>query len=282
MLRYLNVGCGEHYCPEWTNVDVRPFHESVIACDIREGLPFNDASFSAVYLSQVLEHFSEAAGSVLLQECRRVLCPTGVIRVAVPDLENIAETYLYWLRTARRTRSSEAIANRHWMVLELVDQMSRTNRGGETIAWLEQANIPNESFVVSRGGHVIKKCRERARLRSHRRSRKPRVRPSLSARLRRLRLATILARMLPRSERVALEVGRFVCEGERHIWMYDSFSLASALEAAGFVSIQAVCGGESRIPRLMEFRFGAEELSVAGLEGQDGTLVMEGLKPVAE
>ena len=65
--------------------------------DVRYGsakrLPFPDASAEAIYSSHMLEHLSRAHASQFLRECRRVLAPGGIIRIAVPDLRAIVSEY---------------------------------------------------------------------------------------------------------------------------------------------------------------------------------------------
>ena len=54
--------------------------------DLRYGAPFIDASVDVALMSHFLEHLSRSQGRALLAECRRVLRPGGLLRVAVPDL----------------------------------------------------------------------------------------------------------------------------------------------------------------------------------------------------
>ncbi len=60
------------------------FKEPVVAADFeRSGLPFEDASFDVVFNKSVLEHLHDV--SYVLQECRRVLAPGGLLVSLVPD-----------------------------------------------------------------------------------------------------------------------------------------------------------------------------------------------------
>jgi len=88
-MKAINLGCGQRFHPDWTNVDYSPSGPEVRAYDIRKGVPFADGTFDVVYLSHVLEHFSKTEGPNLLVECLRVLRQNGTIRVVVPDLECI-------------------------------------------------------------------------------------------------------------------------------------------------------------------------------------------------
>ena len=48
----------------------------------------------AIYASHMLEHLDRAEARSFLAECRRVLKPGGILRLAVPDLRNAAYQYL--------------------------------------------------------------------------------------------------------------------------------------------------------------------------------------------
>ena len=62
--------------------------------DVTKGLPFDDCSVEAIYSSHMLEHLTRDAARRLLAECRRTLKPDGVLRVVLPDLRRLAESYL--------------------------------------------------------------------------------------------------------------------------------------------------------------------------------------------
>jgi SAM-dependent methyltransferase len=88
----LHLGSGGHPLEGWVNVDVLGM-EPDLYWDLRLGLPFPDASASAVFLEHVCEHFTLAADLELLAECRRVLAPEGIVRVGVPDFGAYLESY---------------------------------------------------------------------------------------------------------------------------------------------------------------------------------------------
>lgn len=80
----LHLGCGSKIFDGWTNVDMNP--KGDVTLDLREGLPFRDASAQLIYSEHTFEHFyREHDGPFLLRECYRCLRPGGWIRITVPD-----------------------------------------------------------------------------------------------------------------------------------------------------------------------------------------------------
>jgi predicted SAM-dependent methyltransferase len=253
-VKLLNVGCGNTFHPDWINLDAAPVSPAVQAHDLAEPLPFADAQFDAIYASHVFEHFEPDAGMRLLAECRRVLQPAGIVRIAVPDLEAIARTYLQCLEEAPTSREAEARYD--WMMLELYDQAVRTKSGGRMAAYL--AGPLNESqrrFIADRvGGEVMDTSAPRAT--------KSWLRRSLEA------CISMLGGNTWR------EVA-FRRRGEVHQWMYDRFSLTRALTQAGFRDVQRRAAGDSDIPGFAGY--GLE--MVAGRARKPDSLYIEGRKP---
>jgi predicted SAM-dependent methyltransferase len=67
---------------------------NILIWNLRKPLPFPDSHFDCLYASHLLEHLYHNDGLALLKEGRRVLRPGGVIRIAVPDLQALAEDYV--------------------------------------------------------------------------------------------------------------------------------------------------------------------------------------------
>jgi predicted SAM-dependent methyltransferase len=86
----LQIGSGPSAIPGWLNSDLiaGDFH-----LDLTRPLPLPSASFSYVFGEHVIEHLSEAAGTALLAELRRILRPGGVLRLTTPDLKKIVAIY---------------------------------------------------------------------------------------------------------------------------------------------------------------------------------------------
>lgn len=121
----LNIGCGQRPTPDWTNYDNSPSvwlarwpvlplllyrlkliddhalefvgfcrRNAIRHADAARRIPHDTASVDAIYTSHMVEHLDRLEARSFLAECRRVLRPGGVLRVAVPDLRNAAWRYL--------------------------------------------------------------------------------------------------------------------------------------------------------------------------------------------
>lgn len=81
MSRKLNFGCGGLLKEGWENFD--------LDVDISKPLPFQDGCASFIHAEHVMEHVTPQQAWLFLEECKRVLKPGGVVRIAVPDLERM-------------------------------------------------------------------------------------------------------------------------------------------------------------------------------------------------
>ncbi|MEX2150262.1 MAG: methyltransferase domain-containing protein [Steroidobacteraceae bacterium] len=267
-MRLLNIGCGNAFHPHWVNLDASPADRSVTAWDVRRGLPFEENSFAAVYGSHVLEHLEPVVAGRLLRECHRVLRPAGIVRLVVPDLEEIARLYLESLEGAL-AGNVRARQRYDWMMLELYDQAVRTSSGGEMAACLERAmDKEQREFVASRIGKEVKG--------------RPAGRPGMLQRLgskvqqARKAAAGVAAMVFLGAEgRAALREGLFRRGGEVHRWMYDRFSLRHALEQAGFAGARVCSADDSGIPGFADY--GLE--CIDGRERKPDSLYIEAQKP---
>ena len=249
--RFLNLGCGARYHPDWTNIDIAAQGSEVIEHDLSRGIPLADASCAVVYHSAVLEHLRRSDAAAFLVECHRVLRPGGVLRVAVPDLEAICRLYLSKLAAAAHGDAAAA-HDYEWMLLELLDQIVREKSGGGMQDYLGRDPMLNEAFVYDRIGEEGRALVRLLRGTPVRRGRSPAaVSRKLARRLRALpaaarrRLSRVL---LGARDRRALQIGRFRLGGEVHQWMYDRYSLAQLLTEAGFVDPRLQQADTSQIP----------------------------------
>jgi len=279
-INLVNLGCGSRFHPAWTNVNFVSTGEGVLAHDISQGIPFPDASFDVVYHSHLLEHFPKANAKSFIQDCCRVLRPHGILRVAVPDLEQIARTYLRVLENAEL--SEECARNYDWILLEMYDQAVRNCPGGDMATYLAEEQVANESFVLKRCG-----AEARNLMAAGRQSRRLQPAPSTSGRgtlLKKMyrfvfrptfRREILLKRLLGQ-EYSALEIGRFRQSGEIHQWMYDRYSLACLLAQCGLRNIIQRSAAESYVPNWSSFNLDTEP---DGTVYKPDSIFMEATKP---
>jgi SAM-dependent methyltransferase len=82
----LGVISAQQYQAVWPN--------DIVWLDASKRLPFGSASVSKIYSSHFLEHLPYHKGLSMLHECRRLLKPSGVFRLVVPDLLYHAKKYI--------------------------------------------------------------------------------------------------------------------------------------------------------------------------------------------
>ena len=284
-MKCLNLGCGDRFHPAWTNIDFVSTGEGVIAYNLTQGIPFPDRSFDVVYHSHVLEHFSKTAAEFFIRECCRVLCPQGILRVVVPDLENIVRTYITALELAS-SGSQEWAANYEWILLEMYDQTVRSHAGGEMAAYLFKEHLPNEEFILNRCGIEAKNLIAEGHL--YRQKPQPKLVPDsqlkrlLKQIYRFLRYPTYrreaLLKILLGKEYSALQLGRFRQSGEIHQWMYDCYSLALLLKKCGLENVMQRTATESNIPDWASWNLDTEP---DGRIYKPDSIYMEAMKPAA-
>ena len=256
-MKLLNLGCGHRHHPAWVNVDFHSTGPGVIAHDLNHGVPFADSSFDAVYHSHLLEHFPKRYAPVFLQECFRVLKPGGIIRVAVPDLEQIARLYLDLLEKALQG-DEEAQKRYDWIMLEMFDQMVRNQPGGEMRNYWKQNPMPAEDFVIERCGSEV-----------------------LNALAFLGNSGNLASALTPEAgldlveELDAMKIGQFRLSGEVHQWMYDRHSLRVLLRDAGFQSIRVCQADESDIPNFNSYLL---DIEADGSVRKPDSLFMEARK----
>jgi predicted SAM-dependent methyltransferase len=255
-MKLVNLGCGQRYHKDWTNIDFVSNSEDVIQHNLLDGIPINDNEVDLVYHSHVLEHFSKEQGVYFIKECYRVLKVNGIIRIAVPDLETIVKEYLNNLQLAMEG-NVEAKHNYEWIKLELFDQMVRNESGGDMKNYLYQPILENESYVFKRigsEGEIIRESflNKKVLVQDLKKNVKPKV-STLKLFLRKVKSVITKVRVwgtkssLTEQESKALKIGQFRLGGEIHQWMYDRYSLSELLKIVGFNNIKVCSAFESEI-----------------------------------
>lgn len=93
----LHIGCGTNYFDGWINIDNNSDNNIFkldLNLDLRNPLPFRDNSVDYIFNEHFLEHLTVQEGLKALIEFRRVLKPSGVLRIAMPDLVGAINLYL--------------------------------------------------------------------------------------------------------------------------------------------------------------------------------------------
>ncbi|GHV68650.1 hypothetical protein FACS1894199_16220 [Bacteroidia bacterium] len=264
MEKLLNVGCGTKIHPDWVNIDMVSYSPKVKVVNLLKGIPFPDNFFDVVYHSQVLEHIPKEKAAAFIKECHRVLKPNGILRVVVPDLEDIVNEYKKTLNENLENPTEKSKSNYDWIMLELLDQMTRHYNGGLMATYLQQPKIVNEEYVMSRMGYVgrnFKKGNLKMALSSVTMFRKA-VRFVLHKGFSKLFWSK------------ATDVGNFRLGGEVHLWMYDRYSLAQLLSSCGFTEIAIKNPVESEIPEWQKYELDVKD----GIVYDPTSLFMEAKK----
>jgi SAM-dependent methyltransferase len=69
---------------------LRPWSRDILRHDIRK-MPFPDGIAEAIYSSHTLEHLYLVDAASVIRECRRLIQPGGVLRIALPDALHLAQ-----------------------------------------------------------------------------------------------------------------------------------------------------------------------------------------------
>jgi predicted SAM-dependent methyltransferase len=228
--KYINLGCGSTFHNDWDNFDLFPV-EGVRPIDLLAPLPFENESVKACYSSHVLEHFTRSYAPKFLAEIFRVLSRGGIVRIVVPDLEQIARLYLNALDGATHNVPG-AKARHEWMTMELLDQMTRTFSGGFMGRLWMTRPLDARSFIEERLGQEASRWIERFDMMM--------TQGSLEA--------LVEGKIYDQDESTLEEVSLFRGRGEVHQWMYDRISLKNLFREVGFSQIKECAADESSIP----------------------------------
>ncbi len=213
-------------------------------------MPFDDDSIDVIYSSHVLEHFSKCEAPKFLQRCLRILKIGGIIRVVVPDLEQLMKNYIKFLKQAKN--GDKAAEEKYkWTMIEIFDQMVRNYSGGEMLEYWKQNPMPQEEFVISRVGSEVLNT------------------------LNLIRSNTDIKPIKNNINQTAKTIGEFRISGEIHQWMYDEYSLGKLLKETGFNEIKRKQFNQSQIETFNNYLLDMEK--DGGIRKPD-SLFMEAIK----
>lgn len=266
----INLACGDVYVPNdpWLNLDYVSKSPAVKCANLLGRLPLGDGTADLVYSSHFLEHIPRDLVKPFITDCWRILRPGGLLRLVVPDLENLCRTFLH-----HRDQSEHEKAD--FVVLELLDQCVRRQSGGQLSRYYQslmadpEASTSKMAFVRERNGEdlmqplLLRRRSSRAMLRRL---------PAYAERL----WIWAVTQLLPsafRQQNVSL-----ASVGERHQWLYDFYSLKELLSVNGFVAIERCTASTSRHP---DFPFHPLDLAPDGQPRKGAeSLFIEARKPL--
>ena len=92
-MKKLHLGCGKRHIPGFIHIDLMPGDHIDHQSSVDDLTRFKDGEVDLIYASHLLEHFPRNQTDGVLKEWYRVLKPSGILRVAVPDFEKLIEVY---------------------------------------------------------------------------------------------------------------------------------------------------------------------------------------------
>jgi hypothetical protein len=85
----LHLGCGERHINNFINIDVRQLSGADDVDDIKTLAKYKEGSIELIYASHVLEHTGRNEYMDVLKRWYDLLQPSGILRIAVPDMEKV-------------------------------------------------------------------------------------------------------------------------------------------------------------------------------------------------
>jgi SAM-dependent methyltransferase len=230
----VNLACGNTFVlgNGWVNFDYTSSSPSVRQANLLGRLPLGGDSAALVYSSHFLEHIPRSDVPAFFHECHRVLTPGGILRLVLPDLENLCRTYLSHRQSGEHDRAN-------FLVLEMLDQCVRRDSGGELGRYyraLRNASTAEAEMIryvrVRTGEDLLGPSEARAAVLRSEVGLK-----SLALRLQRrverlwIRAVTLTLPRAFRAQNVSI-----AGVGERHHWLWDFPSVATGTRGGGFHS----------------------------------------------
>ena len=88
-IQKINIGGGEWSKNNWENLDI--IYNYKLEIELLK--PFKDNNIDLIYTSHCIEHLSFDTTLNLLKDAYRVLKKNGIIRIVVPDVDNLLKIY---------------------------------------------------------------------------------------------------------------------------------------------------------------------------------------------
>jgi SAM-dependent methyltransferase len=91
------------------------FSAKTFYANLLRPFPWSDNAVEAIYLGEILEHFTLEEGQRVLHECYRVLKPGGRLRIRVPDHARFWKNYVdEYECTKQKAREDWSLAHTRW------------------------------------------------------------------------------------------------------------------------------------------------------------------------
>jgi len=90
----IHIGNGNQHDERYINIDARPLpNVHIVSKRIHKLNKFKDNSVDLIYVCHIMEHVKYFDLDVVFKEFFRVLKPNGLLRISVPDFDNIINIY---------------------------------------------------------------------------------------------------------------------------------------------------------------------------------------------
>jgi len=246
-MNLLNIACGGRFHKDWVNIDFHTASKDVKAVNILGGLPFHRDYFDAIYSSHFFEHLTREQLKFVLSEIYKTLKREGILRIVVPDLENLCREYLTILE---KVHSDDSYKEKYdWITIELLDQLVRMEAGGNMAKVYKKAeskeNKALRDFIFYRVGVNLSSVEYSGKNTNGIRVKVGKINLALLKEKLLYLYISIVGRLIPRNIRKNIFSKTSI--GEKHLWMHDKYSLSRLLREAGFRDIKVLNHNESSI-----------------------------------
>ncbi len=133
-------------------LDVYPYEEVDIVCDLQRAIPFKRASFDAIVLMNVLEHIQQPEN--LIKTLATLLCPDGILIVAVPFLLKLHQLPYDFLRYSHH--QLENIGRKAGLEVVSIDgYYDPILLMKESVINIHSYSLPRKSFLSRKAARVL-------------------------------------------------------------------------------------------------------------------------------
>lgn len=240
---YINLACGPVFLDNlnWINLDHASSFNAVKKANLLKRLPLKQEVADLVYSSHFLEHIPYAKVIDFLNEILRILKPGGVVRLVLPDLENMANSYVNLRKLGDHQKAD-------FLVLEMIDQCVRNIGGGQLgVFYSKIKDHPDQhksmiEFIRERTGENLTACSSQQKQNYIFPINFTSILAAIARRIERYWIKIVIL-ALPsafRDQNISL-----ADTGERHHWVWDFYSLKKVLEAVCFLDVKRVSANTS-------------------------------------